>query len=143
MTVQLAPRGETDLAVLLRTMQPVLHESPYVFCVVEEAALLCLPFPPLGLFREREGITVILTQAQAAAQGLPYADVWACITLEVHSALAAVGFLAALSTALAAAGISVNALSAFYHDHLFVPWPQRQQALATLAALSRSDAGAQ
>ena len=43
------------------------------------------------------------------------------ITLDVHSSLESVGFLAAVSARLAAAGIPCNAVSAFHHDHLFVP----------------------
>ena len=43
------------------------------------------------------------------------------ITVMVHSALDAVGFLATITTRLAAAGIGVNLVSAFFHDHLFVP----------------------
>ena len=43
------------------------------------------------------------------------------ITLEVHSALDAVGFLAAVTARLAAEGIGVNPVAGFHHDHLFVP----------------------
>jgi hypothetical protein len=50
----------------------------------------------------------------------------------VHSALTAVGFLAAITTRLAEAGISVNAVSAYYHDHLFVPWERREEAMEVL-----------
>ena len=51
------------------------------------------------------------------------------ITLTVHSSLEAVGFLAAITARLAAAGISVNAVSGFYHDHLFVPEHKADEAL--------------
>jgi YidC/Oxa1 family membrane protein insertase len=43
-----------------------------------------------------------------------------------------VGFLAPIMTRLAEAGISVNPVSAFYHDHLFVPWDKRNEAMEIL-----------
>ncbi|RVD48425.1 ACT domain-containing protein, partial [Mesorhizobium sp. M2D.F.Ca.ET.140.01.1.1] len=57
------------------------------------------------------------------------------ITLNIHSSLEAVGFLAAITTRLAAAGMSVNPVSAFYHDHLFVPAERAEEAMAILAKL--------
>jgi hypothetical protein len=54
------------------------------------------------------------------------------ITLTIHSDLQAVGFLAPIMTRLAEAGISVNPVSAFYHDHLFVPWDKRNEAMEIL-----------
>jgi uncharacterized protein len=63
------------------------------------------------------------------------------ITLTVHSSLDAVGFLAAITVRLAEAGISVNAVSAFYHDHLFVPDHRADQALSILRDMSRPEAG--
>ena len=56
------------------------------------------------------------------------------ITLDVHSALDAIGFLAAVATLLAKAGISVNAVSAYYHDHLFVPREKADEAMRLLAS---------
>ena len=58
------------------------------------------------------------------------------ITLTVHSALDAVGFLAAITARLAEAGISVNAVSAFHHDHLFVPVDRADEAMALLQNMS-------
>ena len=55
--------------------------------------------------------------------------------LEIHSSLEAVGFLAAILPPLAAAGIGVNPVSAFHHDHLFVPEQRAAEALAILEAL--------
>jgi hypothetical protein len=53
--------------------------------------------------------------------------------------LEAVGFLAAVLPALAREGISTNVVSAFYHDHLFVPAAQAQHALSILQSLSNSE----
>nr|WP_255536405.1 ACT domain-containing protein [Pacificimonas pallii] len=58
------------------------------------------------------------------------------ITLNVHSSLAAVGFLARITTALAKAGIGVNPVSGFHHDHLFVPDGRERDAMAVLAQVS-------
>jgi uncharacterized protein len=132
--------GETDLQTLIASMRPFLHETAYVFCSIDPAVYAQLPFTPTGLFCEREGVTVIVTERQARENGLPFDTLWACITLEVHSSLTAVGFLALITNRLARAGISVNPVSAFYHDHLFVPWEQKDRARAELTALSRSGA---
>jgi hypothetical protein len=125
--------GETNLEVLLATMQPVLATRPYIFATLTQEAFDRLPIVPLGTFREPEGITVIVTQEQASACGLIYDGVWACITLTVHSALTAVGFLAAITGQLAQADIPVNSISAYYHDHLFVPWDRREEAMTLLS----------
>jgi hypothetical protein len=37
-----------------------------------------------------------------------------------------------LASELARAGISVNPVSAFHHDHLFVPWERREEAMMLL-----------
>lgn len=129
--------GETNLDTLLATMQPVLATRPYIFTTLTPDEYDRLSFVPLGMFREPEGITVIITQEEASAYGLVYDGVWACITLTVHSALTAVGFLAAITGQLAQAGIPVNAISAYYHDHLFVPWEQRHKTVVILENLSR------
>jgi hypothetical protein len=130
--------GETDLKTLLAAMQPVLHESPYVFCVVSQDDYKHLSFDPLSTFHEDEGITLITTEKQATDDGLAFDTTWAWITLTAHSSLSAVGFLAAITGRLAKAGISVNPVSAYYHDHLFVPWESRAAAMEILEELSRS-----
>jgi hypothetical protein len=65
----------------------------------------------------------------------------AWISLSVHSDLAAIGFTAAFSSALGAEGISCNVVAAAYHDHVFVPYEQAQQALLCLQALSTHASG--
>jgi hypothetical protein len=131
--------GEADLDRLIREMRPVLDESPYVFVSVP-AAVVSETLPAcLGLFHEREGVTLIVHSAEAARYGGATAEQWAHITLSIHSSLSAVGFMARIATALARSGISLNPVAGFYHDHLFVPWARRQQALAVLEALARGE----
>lgn len=129
--------GEMDLATLLATMQPILHDLPCVFCTVSQEAYAQLTVQPIGVFCEQEGVTIILTQAQATSLSLPFNSTWAWITLSVHSSLSAVGFLAAITGRLAQHGISVNPVSAYFHDHLFVAWESREQAMTVLQELSR------
>ncbi len=127
---------QKDLNILLASMQPELHGNQFVFCTVSEAHLEKLALKPLGLFREKEGVTLIITKEEALDSQLEYADLWALITCNIHSDLNAVGFLAAMSTALADCGIAVNAISAYYHDHLFVPASKAQQAMTLLKQLT-------
>lgn len=123
--------GETDLPTLLRTMNPMLHPDEYVFCTLPDKQWL-VALPWVSMFRENEGVTVILRRKDADYHALSYQYVAAWITITAHSALEAVGFLAAISARLAEAGISCNTVSAFYHDHLFVPFAERERALALL-----------
>ena len=124
--------GETDLVMLLRNLQPRLDPRSFVFCSVDAGQYQQLKITPLGMFHESEGITLILESNQAQAANLTYTEVWALITLNIHSSLTAVGFLAKITTKLARAGLSVNAISAFYHDHLFVLWEEKERAMAIL-----------
>jgi hypothetical protein len=91
---------------------------------------------PLATVKEQEGMSVVLRQEEADRLGIPYEFVAAWITLRVESALEAVGLTAAVSTSLAAAGISCNVIAGFHHDHLLVPADEADRALATLRALS-------
>lgn len=126
--------GETNLAALLCTMEPVLHPEVYVFCTVPPGHLLS-QLTPVATFREAEGLTLIVTAAEAAQAGV--AAVYPCrwITLAVHSSLEAVGFLARITGQLAAHGISVNSVSGYYHDHLFVPAERAEQVMQLLHEL--------
>jgi uncharacterized protein len=127
--------GETNLKTLLTHMQPVLHSGEYVFCCIEEGEIPA-GIHPLGTFREEEGLTVIVTRAEAESNGWPVDFVAAWITLQIHSDLAAVGLTAAVSTALAAAGISCNVVAAYTHDHLFIPYQKAEEAVRILKNLS-------
>jgi uncharacterized protein len=129
--------GETCLNKLLQSMQPILSPGEYVFCCIGDRDNRYSQLNPIGQFREREGITLILERSQADAASLPYTSVFSMITLSIHSSLEAVGFLAAITSKLAEHNISVNPVSAYYHDHLFVSVSRTKQALMLLQEFSK------
>ncbi|WP_165185363.1 ACT domain-containing protein [Caulobacter soli] len=131
--------GETDLSALIASMDPVLDDEVYVFATLPLGAPTPAGLMPVMTFREREGLTLIVTQAQAQAAGLEAVFSCRMITLNIHSSLEAVGFLAALLPALAAEGMGVNPVSGFFHDHLFVPTDRAEDALRVLKRLTGRD----
>ncbi|KXH26591.1 hypothetical protein CSIM01_02892 [Colletotrichum simmondsii] len=128
--------GETSLQTLLSTLTTVLHPETYVFVTLHADATL----PSLSeiqlLFKESEGVTLITTLDTAKAHGWDYAFPSKMITLNVHSSLEAVGFMAVIATRLATKGMGVNPVSGYYHDHLFVPVGREEEAVAELKELA-------
>ncbi len=105
-------------------MAPVLHDSRHAIRAMDVGESPSIDV--FALIREEEGWTIVLPD--------PAGD-WARISLTVHSDLAAVGLTAAISGALAAAGIAANVVAGFHHDHILVPWERRQEALDILYSL--------
>lgn len=130
------PLSATDLSELLSGLSPRLNAGRYVF--VQAVAGIPPGTEPIATVREDEGLTLVLSQQQADEEALPYTFVAAWITLEVRSALEAVGLTAVVSTALAEAGISANVMAGFSHDHLFVPYERAADAVRVLTALTYS-----
>jgi hypothetical protein len=90
--------GITDLATLLRSLEPVLADGEFVYATVPAEMLAdCLLLKPIGLFFEAEGLTLILPRPAAAAAGLTVSAPLRCITMTVHSSLEAVGMTAAMA----------------------------------------------
>lgn len=132
--------GETNLEALLGSMKPHLVEGLFVFVTGPEGGLPAGAEPQM-VFREAEGTTWILEQSEALAHGLEFEFPCRMISLEVHSSLEAVGFLARITAALAARGMGVNPVSGFYHDHLFVPEARATEAMEILAQFAKGEAG--
>jgi len=130
--------GEMNLAILLKSLKPILNTGEFVFSSLTLTQLEQLKLNPICQFQEQEGITVIISRQQADQAALQYKYIYRQITLSVHSSLAAVGFLAEISQKLAGAGISVNVISGYYHDHLFIPTDGAKEAMAILEEISRS-----
>lgn len=124
-----------DLNELMKNMSPELVKKKLVFCTIDKTA--DLKILPIMVFREKEGVTLILRKEQADEYKLKYEGIWNMITLNVNSDLEAVGFLAKITEALAKNNISVNTVSAYYHDHLFVLENKSKKALDILKELSK------
>lgn len=127
--------GERDLGTLLRGMTATLQDGTYVF-VTRTGRGVPPGLLPRMMFEEAEGTTFILLREEAEAIGWAYEFPSRMITLNVHSALEAVGFLAKIATALSEHNMGVNPVAGYYHDHLFVPEGRENDALRVLDALA-------
>jgi uncharacterized protein len=130
---------ERDLATLLVTMKPALDPREWVFCCVDRS------FPiadarPLLTFRETEGVTIVVERMVAEEHDLEYAFPSRRLTLRVESDLESVGLTAAVTAVLTKHTIAANVVSAFYHDHIFVPIDRGEEALRVLEELSAQSA---
>lgn len=125
--------GVTDRGDLLAAMRPVLTPGEWVFVTgaapVEGA---------IATVVEDEGVTSVVNRTTAEHASVTGDPVMARITLQVYSALEAVGFTAAVATALAARGIPANVVAGYFHDHVFVPLDRADEAVAVLEELSRA-----
>jgi len=126
--------GESDLTALLRGLSPRLNDGCYVYTQVRTGVPAGVD--PIVMVREDEGMTLILAQEEADRLDLAYEFVAAWITLEIHSALEAVGLTAAFSQVLTRAGISANVVAGYTHDHVFVPLERADDAMRALTTLS-------
>lgn len=124
--------GELDLNALLKGLKATLVDGTFVFATVK---VVPQGIHPRMVFQEAEGTTLILLKSEADAAGIEYEFPSRMITLDVHSSLEAVGFIAVIATELAQAGMGVNPVAGFYHDHLFIPEDRAEDAMALLAGL--------
>ena len=126
---------ENDLKKLLQSIKPTLHSGDYVFCTVKNTKQIDTN-NAIFLFKEEEGITVVLKKEIADRQELVYNFIAGWITLNVYSSLEAVGLTAAFSKALAKENVSCNVVAAYYHDHIFVDRKDAEKAMTILTRLS-------
>jgi hypothetical protein len=117
--------GETDLHRMLAGLAPAIDARRFNFVL---ATGITLDSNAFALIREEEATTLVRVDPEGE---------WARITLKIHSSLSSVGLTAAVAASLAERGIPANVIAASFHDHLFVPWDRRDEALGALHALSR------
>ena len=129
--------GETDLTALLRDLKPMLAEEEHGFITIPFGSGWPQGLVPVATFAETEGASVIALSSILQGIGLEYEEGWAKITIGATSALSAVGLTAKIASALAETGISANIVAAYHHDHVFVPWARRDEAMAVLENLSK------
>ncbi|MBA6156821.1 ACT domain-containing protein [Tenacibaculum sp. S7007] len=129
--------GVKNLQTLIKEMKPYLNNGEYVFTTVSHLKDIN-PEDIIGQFKEKEGITLILERKKADQLNLTYNFIASWITLEIHSALDAVGLTAAFSSSLTKHNISCNVIAGFYHDHIFVDKKDETKALQVLINLSNN-----
>ena len=127
--------GETNLSRLLKTLSPVLNPGEFIFCSTKDPSQFDAK-DIIGFFNEREGVTVIISKELADQKKISYTFIASWITLNVHSALEAVGLTAAFSNALTRENISANVVAGYYHDHIFVATADADKAMKVLTHLS-------
>ena len=127
--------GETSLNELLKTLTAQLVEGVYVFATLPDGSV---PenIAARMVFREAEGTTLILRKSEAETFALDYEFPCRMITLNVHSSLEAVGFIARIAKELTKHDMGVNPVSGFFHDHLFVPDGREQDAMRILEQIA-------
>ena len=121
--------GEEDLSSILNTLKPELLNEDYVFITLDDDSDLEKKLGPIATFREKEGLTLVVTQERAQEKNLQYNSVFCCISLGAHSSLTSVGLIAAISKSLSDNGIACNIFSGYFHDHIFVPNSLSTQAM--------------
>ena len=129
-------KGVTNLKQLIANMEPVLNEGEYVFASVPDITAIPRSMTICEM-REKEGMTVVLSKKNADKLGLSADFVAAWITLNIHSALEAVGLTAAFATALGESNISCNVIAGYYHDHIFVSVEDKEKAMKVLWGMTK------
>ena len=131
--------SQQTCSYLLANLDPVLCPDPWVFDHIAEGAPSNLNIATLfALIQESEGSTLI-RRAPAGNNSLPMSQpTFAKITLQVCSDLEAVGLTAAVAQALTDINMCANVVAAALHDHVFVPYERRFEAIDCLKALSVS-----
>ena len=127
--------GELNLQALFKSLTANLIDGVYVFITMPSDDVPN-DIKPRMRFEEAEGTTLIMLQSEAEALGFAFEFPCRMITLDVHSSLEAVGFIAYIATQLAKHDMGVNPVSGFYHDHLFVPDGREQDALRILQTIA-------
>jgi len=130
------PQRATLLETLLKSIDPVLNPGTYVFGSVRDLRSLD-PVSIVACIREQEGLSVVLREEDANRQGVAVLFRCAWITLNVNSALQAVGLTAAFSQALGDVGVSCNVVAGAFHDHIFVPKEEAEKAMNVLRSIQR------
>jgi len=134
----------SDALALLASTPLVARRGPFVLAswtpaqvsAVCQGLLRCRTTHGLVILDEREATALL---PEAALLDMPPARHvqrgWALITLDQPMEWNVTGVLAAVATALAAAGIPLGAAAAFARDHVYVPAERLDDALDALRPL--------
>ena len=131
--------SQQSCSELLVNLEPLLCPEIFIFERISDESPRTLETEGLfALIRESEGTTVIRSVAAKEKSQIEGLQQFAKITLQVCSDLDAVGLTAAVAKALTDIDMCANVVAAALHDHVFVPYTRRVEALECLQALSAS-----
>ena len=127
--------GQTDLKKILESIDPYLVDESFIFMTTDQSlSSISNTLNPIASFKEKEGLSIVITQATADKNAITYDSVFSCISLGVHSSLESYGLISTISKELTQNNISTNIFSGYYHDHIFV---QRDKAHEALEIISK------
>lgn len=129
--------AHADLKGLIRSMQPMLMPETYAYVTVPAGRPIPPNLHPLSTFQEPEGWSLLLTEQEAVSSALPLAFWCRGISLRIQPSLFVVGLLAAIADRLARAGISINIISAYHRDYIFVSTARASEALGLLRRMTQ------
>jgi hypothetical protein len=112
------------------SLNPTLHPETYVFCELPNESPI--PVDAVAAFRETEGLTVVIEKEKAVNLGYQAVFESAWITIGAETSLTDLGITAKFATVLSENGISCNVFAAVNHDHIFVPWADREKTMELL-----------
>ena len=107
-----------------------LNSEAYVYCSLNTNPFL--EDEILFSFKEKEGITFLVSKSVAEKHNVSFNQLWALITVETVTSLSATGITAHISGLLSRANIPCNMIAAFHHDYLFVPLESAKKAMVVL-----------
>ncbi|MCL2757906.1 MAG: ACT domain-containing protein [Alphaproteobacteria bacterium] len=117
-------------------LSPILHEEAFAFVAADsDMAAQFLP-DAICVFKEAEGITLVISESVAKKHGLAYEFRAAWITLSAETSLNALGITSTFSKVLADNGISCNVFAPIHHDHIFVPFEKGAEAVQLLDGIT-------
>jgi uncharacterized protein len=129
--------GQTNLSEVLKTLNVTCDNLEYGFATVKDKQI-DITGQVLGVFEESEGKTIIATTEYLEVNNLQHEGSYAKLTIELHTSLELVCLTATLAQKLAENKIPVNVIAGYYHDHLFVPYGLRQNAINAISNLAAS-----
>lgn len=127
---------ERDVAAMLDGLTVERQAGTYTFITSAHGDIEPVRQRAVASIAEAEGETLIVALSDAIAAGFVAEFEAAWLTLNVHSALDAVGLTAVVAGRLAAAGLACNVLAGYYHDHLLVPSDRADEAIAAIEGRS-------
>ncbi|WP_299884648.1 ACT domain-containing protein [uncultured Ruegeria sp.] len=128
----MSPIPVKETQAMIAGMEPKLQPGLYAFTLWPEGKKW--PVETRASCMEDEGLSLVVPINAANGDAVAMR----CITLQVHSSLEGVGLTAAVSTALAQAGIPANMVAGFHHDHVYVPGDLATKAVDVLKNLQKA-----